>query len=65
MVLNLQFQNAMPTTVEIFSVDGKLQRQLQVAQSRISIDLGNLTKGTYLLALNNALRRYTTRLRVV
>lgn len=65
MVLNLSLQNTVPTKVEIFSVDGKLQRQMQVAQSRISIDLSFLSPGTYLLALSNAVRRYTTRLRVI
>ena len=62
MVLNLSLQNTVPTKVEIFSVDGKLQRQMQVAQSRIS---SFLSPGTYLLALSNAVRRYTTRLRVM
>ena len=51
MVLNLSLQNTVPTKVEIFSVDGKLQSQMQVAQSRISIDLSFLSPGTYLLAL--------------
>jgi hypothetical protein len=64
MVLNLQLQNGVPTTIEIFSVDGKLQRAMQIHQPRISIDLGFLSKGTYLLALSNAVRRYTTRLKV-
>jgi hypothetical protein len=64
MVLNLKLQKNVPTLVEIFSTDGKLQTQLKVQQARISIDLDFLAKGTYLLALSNAFVRYTTKLQV-
>jgi hypothetical protein len=64
MVLNLQMQNSEPTTIKIYNVEGQLQRQLQVAQSKISIDLSFLSKGTYTIALSNALVRFTKKLRI-
>jgi hypothetical protein len=65
MVLNLQMQTSEPTTIKIFNVEGQLQRQLQIAQSRISIDLSFLAKGVYTIALSNALVRFTKKLRVI
>jgi hypothetical protein len=62
MTLNLQLHNGVPTTVKIFSVDGKLQRQLQVQHSKTSIDLSFLNKGTYIVALSNAVRYCTSKL---
>jgi Secretion system C-terminal sorting domain len=64
MVLNLQLQNSEPTTIKIFNVEGQLQRQLQVAQSKVSIDLSFLTKGIYTVAMSNAFVRFTKKLRV-
>ena len=64
MILKLQLQNSEPTTVKIFSIDGTLQKQLQVKQSYNSINLNFLSKGTYLLAFSNTLRRFTTKLTI-
>ena len=65
MVLNLNLQTCELTTIKIYNVEGELQRQLQIAQSKISIDLNFLAKGIYTIALSNALVRFTKKLRIV
>ncbi len=64
MVINLHLGDVSPTTVKIFTTDGRLKYTLLINDMLANLDLGFLSKGTYLFAISNALRTYTTRLKI-
>lgn len=55
------FRNGRPTTLFVYTLEGKLVEQVQLTNSSGSIGLTHLQKGTYLLAFSDGISRKTLR----
>lgn len=51
--ITIELNEAIPTKLNIFSLDGRLLRDYYFSNNKFVLDVSNLTPGTYLLRLSN------------